>query len=664
MNRRSRRVAESSTGPYTDVRAPGTSSKLSPYVMSQSKSHIQRERSLSKELPSYTSATRKSSPRSDAASSAIVTYRNAMLKSDKYMGNAGHDPLFPDLSQPLRSRASPQNMELISASGSSNAQDHVKISSVGLKNLGNTCFMNSALQCILHIEALVSYFRQGHYKADINRSAPLKGALATAFAELVEEMFSVSAGCAVAPLSFKKMVTKLAPHLLDYEQQDCQEFLRFLLDGMSEDLCRRTSQSSSQNSPGPATTLQPLSPCPPSDHSPGTPTQVHSPSPPVLSPPIHQDVDNGVTEHSIRPQFSGRTVERIRSIQSDTPTSALPPNRRSRVNVSRVGKSGNQHQHTPDKEFDVLSVNNRSHSGGNVSNDLEDVPGDVKLDKSKTIAGPSISSLPACTEDMATLRTLQQRARERRANQGQGTKKDDHQDMDVTENNPPMPRSPVSVVDQWDIAERESRLAWESYLKHNDSIITDIFGGQLQSSIECLTCHHRSLCFDPFLDLSVPIAQGAESEGRRSISSREPQKCSLQGCLDAFTAIEILDGDNAYNCEKCGVKRRSVKRLAIYKCPKILVIHIKRFRYTTFRREKMSTDVSFPVIGLDMSPYLSTEQKNALSSCNSPTDLSPVYDLASVAHHSGSMNGGHYIAHVDTRDTSVSCDSGTHPQNW
>jgi ubiquitin C-terminal hydrolase len=41
------------------------------------------------------------------------------------------------------------------------------------------------------------------------------------------------------------------------------------------------------------------------------------------------------------------------------------------------------------------------------------------------------------------------------------------------------------------VAEKEAALAWSKYLKLNDSVITDIFAGQLQSTIECLTCHHR-----------------------------------------------------------------------------------------------------------------------------------------------------------------------------
>ena len=40
-------------------------------------------------------------------------------------------------------------------------------------------------------------------------------------------------------------------------------------------------------------------------------------------------------------------------------------------------------------------------------------------------------------------------------------------------------------------AEKEALLAWSKYLKLNDSVITDLFAGQLQSTIECATCHHR-----------------------------------------------------------------------------------------------------------------------------------------------------------------------------
>lgn len=65
----------------------------------------------------------------------------------------------------------------------------------------------------------------------------------------------------------------------------------------------------------------------------------------------------------------------------------------------------------------------------------------------------------------------------------------------------------------------------------------------------------------------------------------------------------------------------------------------------------MSTDVDFPTTGLDISPFVSAELQSEHSDRSS---LPPLYDLAGVAHHSGSMNGGHYIAHVDTKDHSAS----------
>lgn len=147
------------------------------------------------------------------------------------------------------------------------------------------------------------------------------------------------------------------------------------------------------------------------------------------------------------------------------------------------------------------------------------------------------------------------------------------------------------------------------------------------------------------------------------------------------------------------------------------VIHIKRFRFSSTSREKLSTDVHFPLSGLDLRPYVSTDIQtiqaiklnpvpsnnnqadeqspppsihlqqriqsqsdlneatdrvqpkpqhqlsitfpateqgsstvvsNNLSDLHSSSRIAPIYDLIGVSNHHGTLNGGHYIAHVDT----------------
>ena len=111
----------------------------------------------------------------------------------------------------------------------------------GLQNLGNTCYMNSALQCVRSVEELTQYFLHDEYKKDLNPSNPLghHGEVAKAYASLLGSMYpEITSNNAFSPTRFKGIIGKYGPSFSGYGQQDSQEFLLFLLDGLQEDLNR------------------------------------------------------------------------------------------------------------------------------------------------------------------------------------------------------------------------------------------------------------------------------------------------------------------------------------------------------------------------------------------------------------------------------------------
>jgi hypothetical protein len=131
---------------------------------------------------------------------------------------------------------------------------------VGLYNMGNTCYLNSSVQCISHTPILREYFTSKTYLRDINKANPMGhgGQLAQVSAVLINSLwkrfnqhtphptnrikapgsYAMVQAPSLTPKTFKESLGRFSEHFAGNEQHDAQELLAFLLDGLSEDLNR------------------------------------------------------------------------------------------------------------------------------------------------------------------------------------------------------------------------------------------------------------------------------------------------------------------------------------------------------------------------------------------------------------------------------------------
>ncbi|KAG4068319.1 hypothetical protein HA402_007839 [Bradysia odoriphaga] len=137
----------------------------------------------------------------------------------------------------------------------------------------------------------------------------------------------------------------------------------------------------------------------------------------------------------------------------------------------------------------------------------------------------------------------------------------------------------------------------------------------------------------------------------------EDNECSIQSCLNNFTATELMSGNNKVGCDKCtelfngkGGKTyntNATKQFLISSPPAVLILHLKRFQvYPRYMFRKLQKTVTFPFV-LDLAPFCAVKVKTLPNVKRTQKKL--LYSLYGIVEHSGGMHGGHYTAYVKVR---------------
>uniref|UniRef100_A0A4W6D9F7 ubiquitinyl hydrolase 1 n=1 Tax=Lates calcarifer TaxID=8187 RepID=A0A4W6D9F7_LATCA len=478
----------------------------------------------------------------------------------------------------------------------------------GLTNLGNTCFMNSALQCLSNTPPLTEYFLQSSYLEELNFTNPLgmKGEIAEAYADVIKQMWS-GRHYSVVPRVFKTKVGHFASQFLGYQQHDSQELLSFLLDGLHEDLNRVKNKEYIELRDADGRPDQEVAEEAWRNHRRRNDSVIvdtfHGLFKSTLVCPECHKVSvtfDPFCYLSVPLPVSKERVMEVFFVSLDPYAKPV----QHRVVVPKAGKVSDlcsalsEMTNVPPTQMVVADVfNHRFYKIYTTDESLSCI-----LDRDDIFVY-ELSELKEQQEEQVLLALyLRERSHYRDYGSGSssyGTSLFGH---------PLLLGVPRSSCSQ--------------------EALYNLFLQRLASVTHTHT-HTRFLQSQPYVaidwDPEMKKRFYNENEAEKYVkhaSMEVPQQqttVQLQECIELFTTVETLEEENPWYCPVCKKHQLATKKLDLWSLPEVLIIHLKRFSYTKFTREKLDSIVDFPLSGEPPSRY----------------------DLIAVSNHYGGLRDGH-----------------------
>ncbi|XP_061184223.1 ubiquitin carboxyl-terminal hydrolase 20-like [Saccostrea echinata] len=458
----------------------------------------------------------------------------------------------------------------------------------GLQNLGNTCYLNAAIQALSNCPPLTRFFLDCSSYVRPEKS-PM---LSKSYMKLVHEIWHKKRPSYVIPNGVVTGIKVVHPMFRGYSQQDSQEFLRCFMDQIHEELKQPMVASDNEDDEEHEKNVK--------IHHRQLSRDSNSSS---QSEECYESCDSGLSNGKNSAGISSETGENPNQMPN-----SIVSDGKTYIQVNNSDQDSGAGDSITSKESDAGSI--RQAKQGSRGKDLGDLgKGDTEkgsnrarkysenpdskksLYSSKATLGPKgnkknvqYRSVISDIFDGKILSSVQCLTCERIS-----TTKETFQDLSL----------PIPTKDHLHMIHG-----------HNASSLTKVgaCGETKQGWFSWMFGWMRNWFIGPTI--------------------------TLQDCLAAFFSADELKGDNMYSCEKCKKLRNGLKFSKVLELPEILCIHLKRFRHE-FYSSKVSSYVSFPLDSLDMKKYLHRD-------CSSQVTL---YDLHAVICHHGTAGGGHYTAY-------------------